>query len=121
MVGLVSLGAGLLAGARGEHVQTWVFLTIGLDQLGVAPALRASRKGVGRRGRGLEIAVAGAVLLQVTGVLVGPLRGLLGTVPVSGSDLALLTALAVVPGLLVGLERRLTRGRRGVHSPETPS
>jgi Ca2+-transporting ATPase len=121
LIGLVSLGAGLLAHARGEHVQTWVFLTLGLAQLGVALALRASRKGVGWRGRGLEIAVAGAVLLQVAGVLVGPLRGLLGTVPVTWSDLALLTALAVVPGLLVGLERRLTRGRRGVHSPVTPS
>ncbi|HEX6248239.1 MAG TPA: cation-transporting P-type ATPase [Nocardioidaceae bacterium] len=111
LIGLVSLAAGLLAQARGEHVQTWVFLTLGLAQLGVALALRAPRKGVGWRGRGLEVAVGGALLLQVAGVLFSPLRGLLGTEPVTLPVFLLLLGLAVVPGLLVAVERLVTRRR----------
>ncbi|HSE71670.1 MAG TPA: HAD-IC family P-type ATPase, partial [Nocardioidaceae bacterium] len=111
VIGLVSLAAGLLADARGEHVQTWVFLTLGLAQLGVALALRAPRRGVGWRGRGLEYAVLGAALLQVAGVILPGLRALLGTVPVDGPTFLLLTGLAVVPGLLIGVER-FVRGRR---------
>ncbi len=111
VIGAVSLVAGLLAQAQGEHVQTWVFLTLGLAQLGVALALRAPRKGVDWRGRGLEIAVAGAALLQVAGVVLPPLRGLLGTEPVSPPVFLMLLGLSVVPGLLIGLER-LVRGHR---------
>jgi len=103
--------AGLLAQAQGEHVQTWVFLTLGLAQLGVALALRAPRTGVDWRERGLEIAVAGAALLQVGGVILPPLRGLLGTEPVSPPVFLMLLGLSVVPGLLIGLER-LVRGHR---------
>ena len=111
VIGAVSLVAGLLAQAQGEHVQTWVFLTLGLAQLGVALALRAPRAGVDWRGRGLEIAVAGAALLQVGGVVLPPLRGLLGTEPVSPPVFLMLLGLSVVPGLLIGLER-LVRGHR---------
>jgi Ca2+-transporting ATPase len=110
-IGAVSLVAGLLAQAQGEHVQTWVFLTLGLAQLGVALALRAPRKGVGWRGRGLEIAVAGAALLQVGGVVLPPLRELLSTEPVSAQVFLMLLGLSVVPGLLIGLERLVRRHR----------
>ena len=105
LIGLVSLGAGLLAQSRGEHVQTWVFLTIGLAQLGVAMALRAPRNGAGWKARGLEFAVLGAGLLQVAGVLVPGLRDLLGTQPVTWSTFLLLLGLSVVPGLLILVER----------------
>jgi P-type Ca2+ transporter type 2C len=111
VIGAVSLVAGLLAHAQGEHVQTWVFLTLGLAQLGVALALRAPRGDSGWRGRGLEAAVAGAALLQVGGVLFAPLRTLLGTEPVTGPVFLLLLGLAIVPGLLIGVER-LVRGHR---------
>jgi Ca2+-transporting ATPase len=120
-IGLVSLLAGLLAQARGEDVQTWVFLTLGLAQLGVALALRAPRRGVGWRGRGLELAVAGAALLQVAGVVLPWLRDLLGTVPVTGEVFLLLLGLSVVPGLLIAVERLLRRHRdligRGRRAP----
>jgi Ca2+-transporting ATPase len=109
VIGAVSLVAGLLAQAQGEHVQSWVFLTLGLAQLGVALALRAPRKGVGWRGRGLEIAVLGAAVLQVGGVLLPPLRSLLGTEPVAAPDFLVLLALSVVPGLLIGLEKLVRR------------
>jgi P-type Ca2+ transporter type 2C len=111
VIGAVSLVAGLLAHAQGEHVQTWVFLTLGLAQLGVALALRAPRGDAGWRGRGLEVAVAGAALLQVGGVLFEPLRTLLGTEPVTGSVFLMLLGLSVVPGLVIGVER-LIRGHR---------
>ncbi|HSE08370.1 MAG TPA: cation-transporting P-type ATPase [Nocardioidaceae bacterium] len=109
VIGVVSLVAGLLAQAQGEHVQSWVFLTLGLAQLGVALALRAPRKGVGWRGRGLEAAVVGAALLQVAGVLLPPLRDLLGTEPVSGQVFLVLLALSAVPGLLIAVERSWRR------------
>ncbi|MFZ5848009.1 MAG: cation-translocating P-type ATPase [Actinomycetota bacterium] len=118
VIGAVSLVAGLLAESRGEDIQTWVFLTLGLAQLGVALALRAPREGAGWRARGLEAAVAGAAVLQVAGVLFGPLRGLLGTEPVTLSVFGLLLALSVVPGLLIALERFIGR-RRGLNGVET--
>jgi Ca2+-transporting ATPase len=111
VIGVVSLVAGLLAQANGEDVQTWVFLTLGLAQLGVALALRAPRQGTGWRGRGLELAVAGAALLQVAGVLLPPLRGLLGTEPVTLQVFGLLLALSVLPGLTIWVERLLRRRR----------
>jgi P-type Ca2+ transporter type 2C len=111
VIGVVSLVAGLLAHAQGEHVQTWVFLTLGLAQLGVALALRAPRGDSGWRGRGLEAAVAGAALLQVGGVLFEPLRELLGTEPVTGPVFLMLLGLSVVPGLVIGVER-VIRGHR---------
>lgn len=115
-IGVVSLAAGLLAEAQGEHAQTWVFLTLGLAQLVVALALRAPRRGTGWRDRGLEAAVAGAAVLQVAGVYVPFLRELLGTRPVAAADLPLLVGLSVLPGLLVLLERWWTARRL----PATP-
>jgi Ca2+-transporting ATPase len=109
VIGLVSLAAGLIAQSRGEDVQTWVFLTLGLAQLGVALALRAPRNGYRWRERGLVLAVAGAALLQVAGVVVPPLRSLLGTEPVSASVFLLLLGLSVIPGLLITLERLVRR------------
>jgi Ca2+-transporting ATPase len=122
VIGLVSLAAGLLAQNRGEDVQTWVFLTLGLAQLGVALALRAPRGDSGWRGRGLELAVAGAALLQVGGVLLPPLRQLLGTEPVSAQVFLLLLGLSVVPGLLVRIERLVAGHRRppAFNGTETP-
>ena len=111
VIGLVSLAAGLLAQSWGEDVQTWVFLTLGLAQLGVALALRAPRGGLGWRARGLELAVAGAAVLQVGGVVFPPLRELLGTEPVTGQVFLMLLGLSVIPGLLIGLERLVRRLR----------
>jgi Ca2+-transporting ATPase len=64
--------------------------------------------------------VAGAALLQVAGVLLPPLRGLLGTEPVTLQVFGLLLALSVLPGLTIWVERLLRRPHI-VHSRETAS
>ncbi len=110
LMAAVSLVTGWLAHREGGPVQTVVFLTLGLGQLGVALGLRAPRAGTGWRGRGLEAAVLVAGLAQYAGVLVPGLRDLLGTEAMAAQDLLLLTAAAAVPGVLVAAGRK---GRAG--------
>ncbi len=112
LITAVSLAAGLLAERAGEHVQTSVFLTLGLAQLGVGLALRAPRKGLDLRARGLEAACAGAAVLQLLGVVWSPLHELLGTQTLSGSHFVVLLALSVIPGLVTRVQHRLARHRR---------
>jgi Ca2+-transporting ATPase len=116
MTAAVSLVAGWLTHGAGGPVQTVVFLTLGLGQLGVALALRAPRAGTSWRDRGLELAVLAAGVCQLAGVLVPGLRDLLGTEALAGRDLFVLLAAAGLPGLFVAagrvLERRRTRGAR---------
>ncbi len=110
LIGIVALIAGLLA-PDGHH-QTWVFLTLGLAQLGVALSLRAPRAGLQWRSRGLEAAVLIAAALQVLGVLWLPLRDLLRTDTVPAGDALLVLALSAAPGLALGLWQRVSV-RRG--------
>ncbi|NYD43679.1 Ca2+-transporting ATPase [Nocardioides panaciterrulae] len=107
LIGVVSLGVGLWAHAVGWHVQSTVFLTLGVAQLGVALALRAP----GRRPllRPLDYAVLGALLLQLGGVYLPVLRQLLGTQALAPAAAAAALGLAVVPGLAVLLRERLRR------------
>ncbi len=106
----VSMAAAWFVDRNGGPVQTVIFLTLGLGQLGVALALRAPRAGAGWRDRGLEAAVLLAGLCQLAGVLVPGLRDLLGTEPLAADQLLLLSAAAAVPGLLVAAGRK---GRLG--------
>jgi P-type Ca2+ transporter type 2C len=115
MITVVTLVAGALA-LRDGHLQTWVFLTLGLAQLGVALALRSPRAGLGWRSRGLEAAVAVSAVLQVLAVLWGPLQSLLGTQAVAATDLALLLGLSALPGLALAGARRRTTSRVGADS-----
>ena len=105
----VSLVAGWMAYGAGGPVQTVVFLTLGLGQLGVALALRAPRHGASWRDRGLEAAVLVASLCQLAGVLVPGLRDLLGTEALPARDIVLLVAAAGLPGLLVAAGRAVSR------------
>jgi Ca2+-transporting ATPase len=111
LVACASLGAGLWADRQGHDVQTAVFVTLGLGQLGVALALRSPRRpGWQWRERGLELAVLAAGTLQVAGALVPGLRELLGVEPTSMPELLILIAIGVVPGLLIaGSRRRVDR------------
>jgi Ca2+-transporting ATPase len=111
MTAAVCLVAGWLTYRAGGPVQTVVFLTLGLGQLGVALALRAPRSHASWRDRGLEIAVLVAGACQLAGVLVPGLRDLLGTQALSGRDLLLLMVAAGLPGLFVAAGRVLARRR----------
>ncbi len=105
LIGLVALVAGLLA--PDTHRQTWVFLTLGLAQLGVALSLRAPRRGLQWRSRGLEVAVLIAAALQVIAVLWAPLRDLLRTDTVPLDDALLVLVLSLAPGLVLGVWHRV--------------
>ncbi|WP_320067895.1 cation-transporting P-type ATPase [Micromonospora sp. RTGN7] len=110
LIAAVTLGAGVLAAHWDRPWQSVVFVVLGLAQLGVALAVRAPRPAGGRAGNpALLVAVAVSALLQVGGVLVEPLRALLGTDPLGASELAACAAVAVLPALAL----RLLRPRRG--------
>ncbi|WP_067429705.1 cation-translocating P-type ATPase [Nocardioides jensenii] len=111
LISAVSLAAGFLAPDT-AHLQTWVFLTLGLAQLGVALAIRAPREGLTWRARGLEASVAIAATLQVAAVAWAPLRDLLGTRTISVGDALQIFALSLVPGAVIAVGRTLQRARR---------
>ena len=105
----VALAAGAMAEATDASVQSWVFTVLGLAQLGVALALRSPGRRSGLWSRGLDLAVAGAAVLQLAGVFAPPLQSLLGTEPIDGLDLCVLTLMAAIPGLAVKLRVRARR------------
>ncbi len=109
LIAAVSVAAGFWAEWRGVHVQTAIFLTIGMAQLGVALALRVRVPRTWRQ-RGLELSVLAAALLQLIAVQLPVLQELLGTQSVSAPELGQLLVLAAVPGTLVRLFAR--RGGR---------
>jgi len=110
LISAVSLTAGFLA-PDDAHLQTWVFLTLGLAQLGVALAIRAPRHSAGWRARGLEAAVAISAALQVLAVAWGPLRDLLGTRTVSASDALVILCLSALPGAVLAIGRAVGAAR----------
>ncbi|MDI5941006.1 cation-translocating P-type ATPase C-terminal domain-containing protein, partial [Micromonospora sp. DH15] len=125
LIAAVVLGAGVLAARWDRPWQSVVFVVLGLAQLGVALAVRAprpARRGsvlaAGRAGNpALLVAVAVSALLQVAGVLVEPLRVLLGTDPLGAADLLACAAVAVLPGVAL----RLLRPRGASEGPHDPA
>jgi Ca2+-transporting ATPase len=99
------LTAGVLAHRFGWPWQSVVFVVLGVAQLGVALAVRARRTPGTRGNPALLAAVALSALLQVAGVLVPPLRELLGTDPLTVTQLAACAAVSVLPGLGLLLSR----------------
>ncbi|MFD4324790.1 cation-translocating P-type ATPase [Nocardioides sp. NPDC058538] len=112
LIAAVSLAAGLLAQNQGWHVQSAVFLTLGAAQLGLALALRAPRRRWSLAGRGIELAVAIALLLQMAALWFAPLRGLLGTEVLEPRAQLVLLAMACLPGLAIAAGRLLGHLRR---------
>ncbi|MGV9374102.1 cation-translocating P-type ATPase [Micromonospora tulbaghiae] len=114
LIAAATLGAGVWAAAADRPWQSVVFVVLGLAQLGVALAVRAIRTpGSRERNLALPVAVAISAVLQVAGVLLPPLRELLGTSPLSALDLLACAAIGVLPGLVL----RLTRRFRGSNAP----
>jgi Ca2+-transporting ATPase len=90
-----------------------MFLVLGLAQLGVALAVRAKATPGTPRNRMLPAAVAVCLLLQFAGVLVEPLRLLLGTEPLDVVTIVASLAVATLPGVALRLRTRTVAGREG--------
>jgi len=101
LITVVTLAVGWWAHETGRPWQSMVFVSLGLAQLGVAVALRAPG-----RPRVLDAAVAVAVLLQLAGAYLPPLRELLGTEPLGWADLSVVALVALVPAVAVRLAQR---------------
>ncbi len=114
LITAVSLVAGVLADSLGAQVQACVFVTLGIGQLSVGWSLRARTAHRRWRDRGVEASILGAVVLQLLGVYVPALNELLSTEPVPAHVLGVLLVLGILPGLVVGLSRRVARGRTPV-------
>lgn len=91
-----TLGAGVLAMRSGWPWQSMVFVTLGLAQLGVALAVRSTA--AGWRNPGLLGALALSALAQIAAVAWQPLRGLLGTQPLTLTQLGVCALMAILPG-----------------------
>ncbi len=111
LIAAVVLGAGVTAYHLGRPWQSVVFVVLGLAQLGVALAVRAPRRPGQAGNRGLAAAIVCSAVLQVAGVLLPPLRGLLGTEPLDVPVLLLCGAVATVPG--IGLRLMAVRRASG--------
>ncbi|GID91548.1 cation-translocating P-type ATPase [Amorphoplanes digitatis] len=111
----VVLAAGVTAHRLDRPWQSVMFMVLGLAQLGVALAVRA--RGVPGAGRNWSLlaAVAISAVLQVAGVLLAPLRALLGTEALTAPELLACAVVAVLPGLALRLvHRRAQRDLRPV-------
>ena len=103
VIAAVTLGIGIWAHATGRPWQTLVFLALGATQLAVALGSRA-RPG-SRANPMLFVAIGGALVLQLAAVYLPPLRDLLGTRPVTVTDLLIVGAAATAGYAAVRLDR----------------
>ncbi len=106
---VATLSVGVYAMSRDWPWQSMVFVTLGLTQLGLALAVRAT--GSGWSNPGLLVAVAISAVAQWAAVAFGPLRTLLGTESLSMAQVAVCAAVAVVPALALGISRKMRWGR----------
>jgi Ca2+-transporting ATPase len=105
-VSTVVLAAGVVAHQAGRPWQSVMFVVLGLAQLGVALAVRAKAAPGTPRNWWLPAAVAVSGVLQVAGVLAGPLQTLLGTESLTAAELAGCALVATLPGAALRLLRR---------------
>jgi Ca2+-transporting ATPase len=106
VVATVVLGAGVTAHQLGRPWQSIMFVVLGLAQLGVALAVRATPEPGTKRNWSLLWAVAVSGVLQIGGVLLGPLQTLLGTESLTVMELVGCAVIALVPGVALRLSRR---------------
>ncbi|HET8681094.1 MAG TPA: HAD-IC family P-type ATPase, partial [Micromonosporaceae bacterium] len=119
LIATATLGAGIAAHQLGRPWQSVVFAVLGLAQLGVALAVRARRSPGGPANPGLLWAVAVSAVLQLAGVLLPPLRTLLGTQALTLADLAGCVVAAAVPAALLLLVRARAQARALARDPGT--
>jgi Ca2+-transporting ATPase len=112
VVASVTLVAGVTANGMGLPWQSVMFLVLGLAQLGVALAVRATPSAGTGRNPSLPAAVAVCAILQLAGVLAEPLRTLLGADPLTAAAILGCVAVAAVPGLVLRLTARRPASER---------
>jgi P-type Ca2+ transporter type 2C len=112
VITVVTLGVALWAHATGRPWQSMAFFALGATQLAVAIGSRA-RPGTWSNPM-LLLAVAGALLLQLAGLYLPPLRALLGTEPLAPLDLLVVAAVSTIGYAAVRLDRL-------VHPPGRPT
>jgi P-type Ca2+ transporter type 2C len=113
LIGAVTLAAGGMAVSTDGPAQTYVFIVLGLAQLGVALALRVSRPHRISGVPWLGLAVLGAAGLQIAAIYLPVLQELLRTESIDAGWLAGLVLLASLPGFVVRGARRHSRTTRG--------
>ncbi|WP_405653467.1 cation transporting ATPase C-terminal domain-containing protein [Streptomyces sp. NBC_00019] len=104
-IATVTLAAGIWARETGRPWQSMVFLVLGATQLGVALGSRARPGSLANPF--LLIAVGTALSLQAAGVYLPPLQDLLGTEPLSPTDLVIACALSGLGHVVMRLQTRL--------------
>jgi P-type Ca2+ transporter type 2C len=114
----VTLGVAVWGHQTGRPWQSMAFFALGATQLAVAVGSRA-RPGT-RANPLLPAAVAVALLLQFAGLYVPFLRDLLGTEPLSLTELLIVCALSTLGYAAVRLDRVLFPGKRRA-DPQTTS
>ncbi len=102
---VVTLGVAIWASQTGRPWQSMAFFTLGATQLGVALGSRTRPGSLANPM--LLVAVAGALVLQLAGLYLPPLRELLGTEPLTMGDLLIVTALSVLGYAAARLDRIL--------------
>jgi len=102
---VVTLGVAIWASQTGRPWQSMAFFTLGATQLGVALGSRTRPGSLANPM--LLVAVAGALVLQLAGLYLPPLRELLGTEPRTMGDLLIVTALSVLGYAAARLDRIL--------------
>ncbi|MEV0304323.1 cation-translocating P-type ATPase [Streptomyces prasinus] len=101
-IATVTLAAGIWARETGRPWQSMIFLVLGATQLGVALGSRARPGSL--TNPFLLIAVGTALSLQAAGVYLPPLQGLLGTEPLSPTDLVIACALSGLGHVVMRLQ-----------------
>ena len=107
--------------------QTLVFTTLAFSQMAHVLAIRSERDSLFAIGlwsnRWLTLAVAVTILLQLAVVYAPVLQGVFDTVPLTGRQVAVATAVAAIVFTAVEAEKWLLRRRphgRGLHPARTP-
>ncbi|MCX4092480.1 cation-translocating P-type ATPase [Nocardia sp. alder85J] len=117
-----TVGVAVWADHTGRPWQTMAFFTLGATQLGAALGSRARPRSLANPM--LLIAVTVALGLQLAALYLPLLRGLLGTEPLTGTDLLVVACLSTLGYVAVRLDRVLHPSRRnrsssGIHRKTT--
>ncbi|WIM97315.1 cation-transporting P-type ATPase [Actinoplanes oblitus] len=113
LLAAVTISIGVWAHATDRPWQTLTFLARGLTQLAVAVGSRA-RPGTWANPM-LFAAVGTALLLQLAAIYAPALRQLLGTEPVTGTDLLIVAAAATLGYAAIRIDRRVHPSPRNPH------